>query len=318
MLGSDHAPHSILDGLALSGQVLEACRQGLAVSLKNSELSKKPPQLAFIRVGEDPASIAYLKRKDGAANQVGILVRNEVFSEKISQQDLLDHIRHLNQDQDVHGILVQSPLPAQLSAQVTFSAIDPRKDVDGFHPENLGRLLQGDQKGLLPCTPAGVLQLLAHNGIQTSGQHVVIVGRSLIVTKPLGLMLLGRGLMGDATVTFCHSKTPDFSEKIRHADILIVAAGCPMLIGPEQVKPGAVVVDVGINRVADFSKKTGFRLVGDVDYQGVLPQVKAITPVPGGVGPMTVAMLMVNTLRAWARQVQVDLTQTPLSKFLPR
>jgi methylenetetrahydrofolate dehydrogenase (NADP+)/methenyltetrahydrofolate cyclohydrolase len=217
----------------------------------------------------------------------------------ISQQELIAQIRKLNEDPEVNGILIQSPLPSHMIETEVFNSVAPEKDVDGFNVVNVGKLCQEDESGFVACTPAGIIELLKRQNIVVEGKHVVVVGRSLIVGKPAGLLLVKKSKIGNATVTFCHSRTLEIASIAKQADILIAAIGKPNFIDATMVKNGAVVIDVGINRVEDKSKKSGFRLVGDVDFEAVQSKVSAITPVPGGVGPMTVAMLMKNTVKAY-------------------
>lgn len=258
----------------------------------------RKPCICFVRVGEDPASVSYVNKKNATAAEIGIEPRLEVYPESISQAALEAHLDRLNADPSVHGILVQAPLPKHLDERAVFQRIDPRKDVDGFHPVNLGKLVQEDPAAFVACTPAGILELLRRTNIDLAGKHVVVVGRSTIVGKPVGLLALQRRSGANATVTFCHSHTPDLPAHVGRADVLIAAIGRAEFIQGAWLKPGAVVIDVGINRVADATKKTGFRLVGDVHFASAEPVASHITPVPGGVGPMTVAMLMKNTVRA--------------------
>jgi methylenetetrahydrofolate dehydrogenase (NADP+) / methenyltetrahydrofolate cyclohydrolase len=277
-----------IDGKHVSQQVLATLAQQL------SQLpDERRPRLCVLMIGDNPASQVYVSRKAEAALQVGM--RSEVirFPSDTDQDELLSEIERLNHDASVHGILVQLPLPDQLDTKRVLTAIAPAKDVDGFHPENMGRLLSGDFPPALPCTPTGMMQLLAHYHIPIAGQHAVIVGRSTIVGKPMGLLLLQQ----DATVTYCHSKTRDLEAVTRHADILIAAVGVPRLVTGDMMKPGAVVLDVGINRQADG------KLVGDVDYDSAQGVASFITPVPGGVGPMTIATLLTNTLALFQHQL---------------
>lgn len=268
-----------------------------------TEVAKLPaenrPRVAFVRVGEDPASISYVRKKEKTAAAIGIQSDLYVFPESISREELFAEIDRLNADLSVHGILVQSPLPKHIPDQEAFDRVDATKDVDGFHKINLGKLCQEDSSGFVACTPSGVLELLDRSGLTIPGKRVVIVGRSLIVGKPLALLFLRRDPLGDATVTVCHSKTPNLEEITRQADILVAAVGRPEMIRGHMVKPGAAVIDVGINRVLDASRKSGYALKGDVHFDEVSQVASHITPVPGGVGPMTVAMLMRNTYKAW-------------------
>ncbi|HHB12504.1 MAG TPA: bifunctional methylenetetrahydrofolate dehydrogenase/methenyltetrahydrofolate cyclohydrolase FolD [Chromatiales bacterium] len=286
----------IIDGRAIAAQVLEEVRKGVS-ELRAAGLV---PRLATVLVGEDPASRAYVGNKRRTCEQVGIESVHHQLPASTPGEALLELVRELNEDPGIHGILVQLPLPRGLDTQAVIEAIDPAKDVDGFHPVNLGRLVAGLET-FVSCTPAGILELIHRSGFETRGRHVVIVGRSNIVGKPLMNLLVQKSPTADATVTVCHSGTRDLAEHTRRADILVAAVGRPHLIGADMVRSGAVVVDVGINRVADAQAPRGHRLVGDVDFEAVRRRAAAITPVPGGVGPMTVAMLMVNTLKAARR-----------------
>jgi methylenetetrahydrofolate dehydrogenase (NADP+)/methenyltetrahydrofolate cyclohydrolase len=259
------------------------------------------PCVTFIRVGEDPASVSYVRKKEKTAESIGIESRLKVFPKDITQDDLLDYITELNQANDVHGILVQAPLPRHIDDKTVFNHVSPSKDVDGFNATNLGKLCQEEEDAFISCTPAGIIELIKRKNIPTEGKHVVILGRSLIVGKPAGMLFLRKGFPGNATVTFCHSRTPDLENHTRNADILVAAIGKPHFVTADMVKNEAVIIDVGINRIPDSSKKSGFRLVGDVDFEKVAPKSKYITPVPGGVGPMTVAMLMNNTVEAYIK-----------------
>jgi methylenetetrahydrofolate dehydrogenase (NADP+)/methenyltetrahydrofolate cyclohydrolase len=286
----------ILDGKALSEEVLNSIRKEVA------SLSVKPC-VAFVRVGDLPASATYVKRKQEAAASVGIESRLELLPASSTQAEIIAVISKLSRDEGVHGILVQSPLPEGINPQDVFNSVPSHKDVDGFSAANLGRLAQGDETAFVACTPLGVQTLLRHYHISTEGKHVVVVGRSMIVGRPLSLLLSCKeGL--NATVTSCNKETENLPQLCRSADIIIVAAGCPGLIRKDWVKKGATVIDVGINRIADATKKNGYRIVGDVDFAEVVKVAGAITPVPGGVGPMTVASLMANTVKA-ARLSQI-------------
>ena len=256
------------------------------------------PGLAVVLLGEDPASQVYVRSKNKAATEAGIYSRQITMSEDTSEDELLGVVSGLNADPEIHGILVQLPLPDQIDETNVLSAIDPAKDVDGFHPVNVGRLASGDPNALAPCTPAGVVEMLLRSGNDTAGKHVVVVGRSSIVGRPMAALLLRKGPGGNATVTVAHSRTPDLGAVTREADILIVAIGQPDLIRGDMVKPGAVVIDVGVNRVDDDTRERGYRLTGDVAFDEVKEVASAISPVPGGVGPMTIAMLLSNTLDA--------------------
>jgi methylenetetrahydrofolate dehydrogenase (NADP+)/methenyltetrahydrofolate cyclohydrolase len=279
----------ILDGKKLARQIREELRDEVAEYIENNG---EVPTLATVLVGEDPASQVYVRNKIAACEQVGMQSRPFRLPSDVSQEELLKLLARLNKagDEPVHGILVQLPLPAHIDAGRILQAVSPLKDVDGFHPENVGRMVEG-QPRFLPCTPYGIQQLLVRNKIEIAGRHVVVVGRSDTVGKPMALMLMQRGAGGDATVTVCHSKTRDLAHFTRQADVLIVAIGRPRFIGAAMVKPGAVVVDVGIHR-------TEAGLVGDVDFAAVSQVAGWITPVPGGVGPLTVTMLLANTLAA--------------------
>ncbi|KAB2641293.1 MAG: bifunctional methylenetetrahydrofolate dehydrogenase/methenyltetrahydrofolate cyclohydrolase FolD [Verrucomicrobia bacterium] len=285
----------ILDGKALAATVLEACR-GEVAALHAQGIT---PGLAVVLVGEDPASQVYVGSKARTCAELGLYSRKIVLPASTTQQELLDVVRGLNADPAIHGILVQSPPPKHIDEAAIIRAIDPRKDVDGFHPENVAKLVLEDPTGFVPCTPAGCLKLLDAAGLATAGAQAVILGRSMIVGKPLALLLVSKN--ANATVTIAHSRSLDLPAICRRADILIAAVGRPEMVKADWIKPGAVVIDVGINRLADATKKSGYRLAGDVAYEEVAPLCAAITPVPGGVGPMTIAMLMQNTLQA-ARQ----------------
>jgi len=263
------------------------------------------PGLAVVLLGEDPASQVYVRSKNKAATEAGIYSRQITMSEDTSEDELLGVVSGLNADPEIHGILVQLPLPDQIDETNVLSAIDPAKDVDGFHPVNVGRLASGDPDALAPCTPAGVVAMLLRSGNDPAGKHVVVVGRSSIVGRPMAALLLRKGPGGNATVTVAHSRTPDLGAVTREADILIVAIGQPDLIRGDMVKPGAVVIDVGVNRVDDDTRERGYRLTGDVAFDEVKEVASAISPVPGGVGPMTIAMLLSNTLEAAVRSQAV-------------
>jgi methylenetetrahydrofolate dehydrogenase (NADP+)/methenyltetrahydrofolate cyclohydrolase len=285
----------ILDGKALAAAVLDECRAETAALTAIGVV----PGLAVVLVGEDPASRVYVGSKARTCADLGFLSRKIELPAATTQDELIQVVRGLNADPAIHGILVQSPPPPQIDEQAVIRAIDPRKDVDGFHPENVAKLVLEDPSGFVPCTPAGCIKLLESAGIATSGAEAVVIGRSMIVGKPLALLLVAK--KSNATVTIAHSRSRDLPAICRRADILVAAVGRPEMVKADWVKPGAVVIDVGINRVADASRKSGYRLTGDVAYAEVAPLCAAITPVPGGVGPMTIAMLMKNTLQA-ARQ----------------
>ena len=257
------------------------------------------PGLATVLVGEDSSSQSYVRMKNRDAEEVGFRSRQIDLPASTSEDELLGWVEGLNADPEIHGILVQLPLPAQIDEDRILAAIDPAKDVDGFNPVNVGRLSAGDPNVLGPCTPRGIVELLVRWGHEPAGRHVVIVGRSNLVGKPMAALLLRRGRGGDATVTVAHSRTRELSEVTRLGEILIVAVGRPGLVTADMVRPGAVVIDVGINRVDDPARERGYRLTGDVDFEAVREVASAITPVPGGVGPMTRAMLLSNTLAAY-------------------
>lgn len=269
-----------------------------------SELKEKNgmvPTLAVVLVGDDPGSLSYVKGKEKACAEVGIEVQKYKFDADYQESSLLKLIADLNKDKKVNGILVQLPLPAQIDEEKVLYAIDPEKDVDGFHPINVGRLMIG-APGYIPGTPHGIQKMLSRNGIETSGKHVVIVGRSNIVGKPLALLLVQKNKEANATVTICHTGTDNMSDITRLADILVVAAGRPHTVNAQMIKEGAVVIDVGVNRIADDTKKSGFRLIGDVEFEEVSQKASAISPVPGGVGPMTITMLLHNVIKAARKQ----------------
>ena len=255
------------------------------------------PGLVIVRVGEDPASVSYIKGKEKACDEIGIYQETIVYPEDIDEKTVLDKLVELNNDPKFHGILVQLPLPKQISEDKVIDIIDPKKDVDGFHPVNVGKLLIGNPY-FMPCTPHGIQQLLVRSGNDPAGKHVVICGRSNIVGKPILAIMLQKKDGANATVTMVHTGTKDTASITRQADILIAAVGKPKVITADMVKEGVVVIDVGVNRVPDDSKKSGFRLVGDTDFEAIKEKAKAITPVPGGVGPMTITMLMWNTANA--------------------
>jgi methylenetetrahydrofolate dehydrogenase (NADP+)/methenyltetrahydrofolate cyclohydrolase len=251
-----------------------------------------------VRVGQDPASKVYVERKEQKCQALGIYSETHLLPETASEAEVLALLGRLNAQPRLHGILVQAPLPGHIRSPVVYSTVLPHKDVDGFHPVNVGKLMLGDPSGFQPCTPAGIRELLVRSGVETSGAEVVILGRGNIVGKPLAAMLCQKQSQANATVTLCHGSTRDLAAHCRRADILIAAIGVPLFVKAPMVKPGAVVVDVGVNRVADPSAKSGTRLVGDVDFAGVQLVAGKLTPNPGGVGPMTIAMLMRNTVRA--------------------
>ncbi len=283
---------TLIDGKKVAEEVLAECVQEIA------ELKVKGivPGLAVVLVGEDPASRVYVNSKARKCAELGIHSEKIVLSKEATQEEVLETVHRLNEDAAIHGILVQSPPPPQINEEEIVRAIDPAKDVDGFHPENVAKLALEDSSGFVPCTPAGCMRLIKAAGVETCGAEAVVVGRSMIVGKPMALLLMGRG--SDATVTVAHSRTRDLAEVCRRADILVAAVGIPEFIKGDWVKEGATVIDVGINRVEDSSVERGYRLCGDVAYDEVVEKAAAITPVPGGVGPMTIAMLMKNTIKA--------------------
>ena len=289
----------IIDGFSIAQQVRQKAAEDAA------ELANKGivPCLAVVLVGENPASVSYVTAKEKALEEAGMKGRDIRLPEETSEFDLLTLIQDLNEDAGVHGILVQLPLPSHIDEDKVIMAIRPEKDVDGFHPVNVGNMMIG-RRSYLPCTPHGVLVLLKTMGIPTAGKHAVIVGRSNIVGKPLSVLLTRREY--NATVTLCHTGTKDLASFTRQADILIAAAGSPGIIKAHMVKEGAVVIDVGVNRIPDSTKKSGFRLCGDVDFEAVKEVASYITPVPRGVGPMTIAMLMMNTVEAAKRILEEE------------
>lgn len=285
---------SIIDGRIISAQIVEELKQEVTNLPKGAR-----PCIHLVRVGEDPASVSYVRKKQQTAEQIGMEGHITVLPESASQDELFALLDKLNADPSVHGILVQSPLPPHMDEREAFNRVAPEKDVDGLGVVNMGRLMQDDERGFSPCTPTGIVELLERTGIESRGKHVVVIGRSLLVGKSAAMLFLRKGAFADATVTVCHSRTSDLPAVARQADILIAAIGRPQFVGPDMVKPGSVVIDVGINRIEDSSRKSGYRLVGDVNFSSVEPIVSHITPAPGGVGPMTVAMLMRNTLKAF-------------------
>ena len=290
---------NILDGTALSKEI----RSEVAESTLNLKtLHNLTPGLAAVLVGDDPASAVYVRNKGRACDEVGIF--SEVFRlpKDTTQESVLNLVEDLNRDDRFHGILVQLPLPEQIDETTIIEHIAPSKDVDGIHPFNLGKLTQGIPE-FIPGTPAGVQQLLVRNGYDPAGKHVVICGRSNIVGKPLATLLTQRTDGSNATVTVCHTRTNNITDFTKRADIVVAAIGRPKAITADMLKPGCIVIDVGINRVEDSSRKSGYRLIGDVDYENILPICEAITPVPGGVGPMTIAMLLVNTVKAAEKSI---------------
>jgi methylenetetrahydrofolate dehydrogenase (NADP+)/methenyltetrahydrofolate cyclohydrolase len=282
----------IIDGKATAARCNEETARDIA-ALRAQGIT---PGLAVVLLGEHPASQAYVRSKDKTCRELGMHSRKLELPAATTQEELLRLIAELNADPSIHGILVQSPCPPHIDESSVVRAIDPRKDVDGFHPLNVAALAMEDPSALVPCTPLGCLELLRAHGIATAGARAVVVGRSLIVGKPMALLLVAKGT--DATVTIAHSRTSDLAAVTREADIVIAAIGRPNFLRAEHIREGAVVIDVGINRIDDPADARGYRLVGDVDFEAVAPKCRAITPVPGGVGPMTIAMLMRNTVRA--------------------
>lgn len=282
----------LIDGNQIAAAIVAELKSEVAA------LPGRKPCLALVRVGDDPASVSYVKKKDKTAAEIGVTSRVILPPVTISQADLFTLIDELNADDTVDGILVQSPLPKHIDEVAVFRRVAPEKDVDGFNTLNLGKVAQEDDTGFVACTPAGIMELLARSGVDLKGRHVVVLGRSLIVGKPVALLALQKKAGANGTVTICHSATANLPAITRQADVLIAAIGRAEFVTAEMVKPGAVVIDVGINRVPDASKKTGYRLTGDVQFDAVAPLCARITPVPGGVGPMTVAMLMKNTVKA--------------------
>jgi methylenetetrahydrofolate dehydrogenase (NADP+) / methenyltetrahydrofolate cyclohydrolase len=288
----------IIDGNAIGKAIREELKSEVA-ALRGNGVT---PGLTVVIVGEDPASQVYVKMKGKAAAELGMKSDTIRLPATTSQAELLALVDRLNADATVHGILVQSPLPKGLNFEEVVNRLSPAKDVDGFHPVNVGKVVRGDRDAFRPCTPAGVIELLLRSGAETKGARAVVVGRSMIVGRPVANMLLQDVTGGNATVTICHTKTKDLEKHTREAEILVVAAGRPEVIGGDMIRPGATVIDVGVNRVDDPGSDKGYRLVGDVKFSEAVDVAGAITPVPGGVGPMTIAMLMKNTVQA-ARQL---------------
>lgn len=285
---------NIIDGKTIAAEIRAEVAERVRIHL---DAGGKSPQLTAILVGDDPASATYVRNKATACAEVGLEAQTLKPPADISQSDLLKIVQELNRDPAVSGILIQLPLPPQIDERIVTEAVDPNKDVDGLHPFNLGRLVQGEPR-TVPATPLGVQEMLLRSGVDPNGKRVIVVGRSTLVGKPLALLLGNKAAGANATVTLAHTGTSDLGAVTREADILVVAAGRPNTVTAEMVKPGAIVIDVGTNRIDDASRKRGWRLVGDVDFDDVSKIAGAISPVPGGVGPMTIAMLLVNTLRA--------------------
>jgi methylenetetrahydrofolate dehydrogenase (NADP+)/methenyltetrahydrofolate cyclohydrolase len=291
----------LIDGKAIARKINDETRAKIA-ELKRLGIV---PGLAVVLVGDDPASATYVRNKDRTSQELGLNSRKIELDANTSQAELLNIVEQLNSDQGIHGILVQSPPPPHIDEAAIVQALNPAKDVDGLHPVNVGKLAIGDPTALVSCTPLGCQRLLLESGFDPAGAHVVIVGRSMLVGKPLALLLMRKGKGGDATVTVAHSRTKDLAGITRSADILVAAIGRSQLLRENHVRDGAIVIDVGINRVADSSRASGYRLVGDVAFDEVAARTKAITPVPGGVGPMTIAMLMQNTVSACQYQTGI-------------
>jgi methylenetetrahydrofolate dehydrogenase (NADP+) / methenyltetrahydrofolate cyclohydrolase len=285
---------NLIDGRAIAEQI----HQETARRIESLKARGVQPGLAFVRVGDDPASQVYVGMKERTSARLGLWSVTHVLPQKTSESELLRLIAELNADARVHGILVQAPIPSHIQSTVIYASVLPNKDVDGFHPVNAGKLLLGDPSGFVPCTPAGVHELLIRSQVAIAGADVVVLGRGNIVGKPMAALLVQKAKNADATVTVCHSRTRHLGEHCRRADILIAAMGVPHFVKADMVKPGGVVIDVGVNRVPDPGSKSGSRLVGDVDFANVQPIAGKITPNPGGVGPMTIALLMANTVRA--------------------
>jgi methylenetetrahydrofolate dehydrogenase (NADP+)/methenyltetrahydrofolate cyclohydrolase len=285
----------LIDGKAIAEQINHETADEIVRLKAQRQLT---PGLAVVLVGDNTASAAYVAAKDKMCVRLGLHSERIDLPASAKQGELLGIIDDLNFKKEIHGILVQSPLPPQISEETVFAAIDPSKDVDGFHPINVGKLALGDPTGFVPCTPAGVHQLLIQSGVAIEGAHVVVLGRSRIVGRPVSLILSQKAPDANATVTVCHSRSKNLAEICRSADILIAAIGSPRFVKADMVRDGTVVIDVGINRVEDKTAEKGYRLVGDVDFESVSAKASLITPVPGGVGPMTIAMLMRNSVRA--------------------
>jgi len=288
---------NLIDGRTIAATI----QQELAGRIQRLKVEGVAPGLAFIRVGEDAASRVYVGRKEKACESLGIYSETHILPDTTTETELVELVERLNTDQRLQGILVQAPLPKHIRQPVIYSTVSPTKDVDGFHPVNMGKLMLGDPGGFRPCTPAGIMELLARSGTETSGANVVVLGRGNIVGTPMAAMLCQKDRHANATVTICHSATRDIQAHCLRADILIAAIGVAEFVKADMVKPGAVVIDVGVNRVPDSSTKSGSRLVGDVAFSEVQPIAGQITPNPGGVGPMTIAMLMSNTVQAAER-----------------
>lgn len=290
-------PAKLIDGTAIAARI----RAEVSAEVATLKSGGVIPQLTVVLIGDDPASAVYVAGKGRACVEVGMAEKTILLPASTSQHDLMTLLDSLNADPLVHGILVQSPFPKQIDPSAVIRGIDPAKDVDGFHPVNVGKLMIGERDGFVPCTPAGIQELLRVSNVQTHGLHCVVVGRSNIVGKPIAALMVQDGPTANCTVTICHRYTRDLAAHTRAADILITAVGRPALITADMVKPGAAVLDVGITRIPDATRKSGTRLTGDVDFERVREVAGLITPVPGGVGPMTIAMLLRNTVRAAQR-----------------
>ncbi len=288
---------TLIDGKKVAADV----RARLVKEIEELKAAGHTPGLAVVLVGDDPASQVYVGSKVKACAELGIYSQKWALPAETTQEELVQLIHQLNADERIHGILVQSPPPPHIDEEAVILNIDPRKDVDGFHPANVAKLVLEDESGFVPCTPLGCMELLAAYGIPTAGKHAVVIGRSMIVGKPMANLLVSK--KANATVTIAHSRTADLPGLCRTADILVAAVGRPEMVKADYVKPGAVVLDVGINRIEDATRPRGYRIVGDVDFDAVKDSCSAITPVPGGVGPMTIAMLMANTVKACRQQV---------------
>jgi len=285
-------------------KIAQQMREDLKKEVENLKSRGIVPGLGVILVGDDPASRSYVRSKERACEKLGIYSDNNCLPEKTTQEELLRLIERMNGDDKIDGILVQLPLPEHIDEQAVLLAVTPDKDVDGFHPVNIGKMVAG-QKCFLPCTPHGIIQLLIKSGVAIESSDAVIVGRSNIVGKPLANLLIQKNSMGNATVTVCHTRTKNIAEHTRRADIVVAAAGRPNMITADMIKEGAVVIDVGVNRVEDSSSEKGYRLVGDVDFESVKEKASLITPVPGGVGPMTITMLLYNTVDSAKQRVSL-------------
>ena len=283
---------TLIDGKEVANRV----REGLKAEIAELTAAGHTPGLAVVLVGEDPASQVYVGSKVKACAELGLYSQKWALPAETTQQELVELIHKLNADDRIHGILVQSPPPPHIDEEAVILNIDPRKDVDGFHPVNVAKLMLEEEEGFVPCTPLGCMELLKAYGVETVGKHAVVVGRSMIVGKPMANLLVAK--KANATVTIAHSRTKDLPGLCRTADIIVAAVGRPEMIKADFVKEGAVVIDVGINRIPDATRPRGYRIVGDVDFEGVKDRCSYITPVPGGVGPMTIAMLMANTVKA--------------------